>query len=68
LKAPAVKEALDGYVKVKFQAQEPDSPSVSPILKHFGAVGLPTYVILRPKGGDSVGGNAGGTPAPPGRK
>jgi thiol:disulfide interchange protein len=50
LQDPAVTSALDGYVKIKFQAEDPDSSSVKPIMQRFDAVGLPAYVILRPKG------------------
>jgi thiol:disulfide interchange protein DsbD len=46
---PAVTSALDGYVKVKFQAEQPDEEPARSIMKRFEAVGLPTYVILRPK-------------------
>jgi len=49
LEDPAVKSALANYVKVKFQAEDPDSPPVKPVMQKFEAVGLPTYVILRPK-------------------
>jgi thiol:disulfide interchange protein len=45
---PAVKSALDGYVKIKFQAEQPDAPGVQSVMQRFGAVGLPTYVIIRP--------------------
>lgn len=48
-KDPAVISALDGYVKIKFQAEDPDAPDVRPVMARFGAVGLPTYVILRPQ-------------------
>ena len=47
---PAVKAALDGYVKIKFQAEEPDeSTRRRDVMQRFDAVGLPTYVILRPE-------------------
>ena len=49
-KDPAVVSALDGYVKIKFQAEDPDAPDVRPVMARFGAVGLPTYAILRPQG------------------
>jgi thioredoxin:protein disulfide reductase len=49
LKDPSVTAALGGYIKIKFQAEDPDSPSVKPVMQRFDAVGLPTYVILRPK-------------------
>lgn len=45
---PAVKQALDGYVKVKFQAEQPDEPPAVDVMKRFNAVGLPAYVILKP--------------------
>ena len=48
-KDPVVTRALDGYVKVKFQAEEPDREPAKSMMARFGAVGLPTYVILRPK-------------------
>jgi thioredoxin:protein disulfide reductase len=49
LEDASVKAALAGYVKVKFQAEDPDSPPAKPVMQRFDAVGLPTYVILRPK-------------------
>jgi thiol:disulfide interchange protein DsbD len=49
-KDPAVVSALDGYVKIKFQAEDPDAPDVRPVMVRFDAVGLPTYAILRPRG------------------
>ena len=45
----AVKSALDGYVKIKFQAEQPDEEPARSIMARFDAVGLPTYVILHPK-------------------
>jgi thiol:disulfide interchange protein len=45
-----VKAALDGYIKIKFQAEEPDRSPAKEVMQRFDAVGLPTYVILRPKG------------------
>ena len=52
---PSVKQALDGYVKIKFQAEQPDEPPAVDVMKRFNAVGLPAYVILKP-----------GAPAPAG--
>jgi len=46
---PEVIAALDGYVKVKFQAESPDHPLVSDVMQRYGAIGLPTYVILKQK-------------------
>jgi len=45
---PEVKTSLDGYVKVKFQAERPDEPPAREVMARFKAIGLPTYVILRP--------------------
>jgi thiol:disulfide interchange protein len=45
---PTVKQALDGYVKIKFQAEQPDEPPAVDVMKRFKAVGLPAYVILKP--------------------
>jgi thiol:disulfide interchange protein len=47
-KDPAVVQALDGYVKIKFQAEQPDEEPARALMQRFDAVGLPTYVILRP--------------------
>jgi thioredoxin:protein disulfide reductase len=44
-----VQAALAGYVKIKFQAEDPDRPPAKPVMQRFNAAGLPTYVILRPK-------------------
>jgi thiol:disulfide interchange protein len=44
-----VKSALSGYVKIKFQAEEPDTSPAKEVMQRFEAIGLPTYVILRPK-------------------
>ncbi|WP_410968809.1 thioredoxin family protein, partial [Salmonella sp. SAL4444] len=41
--------ALSGYVKVKYQAENPDEPPASDVMKRFNAIGLPTYVILKPR-------------------
>jgi thiol:disulfide interchange protein len=49
LENESVKSALAGYVKIKFQAEDPDSPPAKPIMQKFDAVGLPAYVILKPR-------------------
>jgi thiol:disulfide interchange protein DsbD len=43
----AVTSALANYVKIKFQAEDPDGPTVKAVMQRFKAVGLPTYVVLR---------------------
>ncbi len=45
---PAVIAALGDYVRIKFQAEDPDEPIVKEVMQRFGAIGLPTYVILEP--------------------
>ena len=47
LEDPAVTAALAGYVKIKFQAEDPEEPTTKRVMQRFNAVGLPTYVILR---------------------
>jgi cytochrome c biogenesis protein CcdA len=49
LSDPAVTAALDDYVKIKFQAEDPDAEPARALMARFNAIGLPTYVILRPK-------------------
>jgi thioredoxin:protein disulfide reductase len=44
-----VEAALDGYVRVKFRAEDPDQEPAKSVMQRFGAIGLPSYVILRPK-------------------
>ena len=44
-----VTSALDGYVKIKFQAEQPGEEPARAVMERFEAVGLPTYVILHPK-------------------
>jgi thiol:disulfide interchange protein DsbD len=46
---PRVTSALGGYVKIKFQAEDPDEAVVKSIMQRFNAVGLPAYAVLRPK-------------------
>jgi thiol:disulfide interchange protein len=48
LKKASVTSALEGYVKIKVQAENPDEPSTKALMKRLGAVGLPAYAILRP--------------------
>jgi cytochrome c biogenesis protein CcdA/DsbC/DsbD-like thiol-disulfide interchange protein len=46
---PEVSQALANYVKIKFQAESPEEPPASLVMKRFDAIGLPTYVILKPQ-------------------
>jgi thioredoxin:protein disulfide reductase len=47
-KDPAVMEALSGYVRLKYQAENPAAPDVRPVLEMLGVRGLPTYIVLQP--------------------
>jgi thiol:disulfide interchange protein DsbD len=49
LRDPKVTEALSNYIKIKYQAENPDEPPANAVMQRFGAIGLPTYVILKPK-------------------
>jgi thiol:disulfide interchange protein len=44
-----VEAALSGYVRIKFRAEDPDAQPAKAVMQRFDAVGLPAYVILRPK-------------------
>jgi cytochrome c biogenesis protein CcdA len=46
LKEPEVARALTGYVKIKYQAEDPNQSPAREVMASLGAVGLPTYVIL----------------------
>ena len=45
---PEVTSALAGYVKIKFQAEDPGRADTKAVMMRFDAIGLPAYVILRP--------------------
>ena len=44
-----VTRRLAEFVFLKYQAEQPNEEPAKSILDHYGAVGLPTYVVLRPK-------------------
>ncbi len=44
-----VKEKLKNFTKIKYQAENPDAPGIQKVLEHFEVLGLPTFVILKPK-------------------
>ena len=50
---PAVKAALAGYVKIKYQAEQLDEEPARTVAQRFKAVGLPTYAIVRPSSSSS---------------
>ena len=49
LKNAEVGQALASYVKIKFQAENPDESPTKEVMERLGAIGLPTYVILQPR-------------------
>jgi len=44
-----VKSALANYIKIKYQAEDPDAQPAKAIMQRFNAPGLPAYAILKPK-------------------
>ncbi len=48
LKEEEVTARLEDYIKVKYQAEDPNNPETQEVMEFFGAVGLPTYVVLAP--------------------
>jgi len=49
LKDPQVTAALGSYVKIKFQAEDPEASPAKEVLEYVGGIGLPTYAILKAK-------------------
>jgi cytochrome c biogenesis protein CcdA len=47
---PAVIAALQGYTRIKFQAEDPDASPVKEVMEYVGAIGLPHYAVLYPPG------------------
>jgi thiol:disulfide interchange protein len=45
-----VVQRLEGYVKIKFQAEDLDATPAREMLERFGGIGLPHYAILKPPG------------------
>ena len=45
-----VKGALSGYVKIKYQAEDPDAQPAKDLLQRLSAPGLPAYAVLKAKG------------------
>jgi len=65
-KDPAVIKALDGYVKIKFQAEDPDAPASRTVMTRMKAVGLPAYAILRAQSSAAAPGTGAALPPSPG--
>jgi thiol:disulfide interchange protein len=49
LRDKSVRNRLDDFHVVRFQAERLDDASVKPVLDEFGVMGLPTFVVLRPE-------------------
>lgn len=50
LKDEAVLSRLSDYVKIKYQAETLSEPPVKDVVEYFGVMGLPTFIVLEPKG------------------
>jgi thiol:disulfide interchange protein len=48
-KDPQVLAAMEPYILVKFQAEDPEADPARTLMTRFDTVGLPTYVLLRPE-------------------
>lgn len=46
---PAVTARLEDYVKVKYQAEDPEAMPAKEVIRRFNGVGLPVYAILKPE-------------------
>jgi len=49
LSDPDVLTALDGYVKIKYQAESLQSVPTRDVVEYYKVLGLPTFVLLEPK-------------------
>ena len=45
-----VVKALQGYTKIKFQAEDPEASPAREVMEYVGAIGLPHYAVLYPPG------------------
>jgi thioredoxin:protein disulfide reductase len=50
LKDPDVIDRLEDYVKIKYQAEELTRSPVKEVAEYFEVMGLPTFIVLEPKG------------------
>ena len=48
-KQDKVQKALERFVLIKIQADQPDEPQTKAVLDAFQVMGLPTFVLLEPK-------------------
>lgn len=49
LKDPAVIAKLEGFVKIKYQAEHPDLSPTTEIMAYYGVIGMPAYRVLKVK-------------------
>ena len=42
-------EKLDGFVKIKYQAERPDLSPTKEIMEYYGVIGMPAYRVLKLK-------------------
>ena len=42
-------DRLDGFVKVKYQAEDFSVSPVKEVVEYYEIIGLPTYLVLKPK-------------------
>ncbi|MDO9541561.1 MAG: cytochrome c biogenesis protein CcdA [Kiritimatiellia bacterium] len=47
-KNPPVRKKMNDFICVKYQAENPQDDSTKSVLREFGVIGLPTFVILKP--------------------
>jgi thiol:disulfide interchange protein len=47
--APEVKQRLNDFVVVRYDAEKPNESPAKDVLNQFGVIGLPTYVVLLPE-------------------
>ena len=45
---PLVRKKMDEFICVKYRAENPQDDSTKSVLREFGVVGLPAFVILKP--------------------
>lgn len=48
LRDPEVRRTLEGFVKIKYNAENPVAQPAKSVLDHFAVIGMPTYVVLKP--------------------
>lgn len=49
-----VRERLNDFLVVRFQADRLDDVAIKPVLDEFGVLGLPTFVLVRPESAPAV--------------